>query len=163
MAPSSTRRARAAPRQLAPARVPATARRAARRARAGWRRAAARQTSATGSAGTAAGARVMPSGSRLGERERRDQPDAQAARDIGEQERHAGHVDGRHGADAVLGQIFVEQRPAAALGRQAQHGLAPQPLRERCPVAAPAPRAYPDEGLVEEVPAPRARAASPGP
>src|SRR5437867_6075662 len=42
-------------------------------------------------------------------------------------------------------------RPRLSAARQ--DGLAAQPLLQRRPVAPPPPRAHPDEGLVEEVPA----------
>src|SRR5262249_3903558 len=45
----------------------------------------------------------------------------------------------------------VEQRTAAAFGRQPQDGLAPESLRQGKPLAMRAPRAYPGEGLVEEM------------
>ena len=52
----------------------------------------------------------------------------------------------------MVGEILVEHRAAAALGGEAQDGLVAQSFRQRRCLAASAPRAHPDEGLVEQVP-----------
>ena len=51
----------------------------------------------------------------------------------------------------MVGEILIQQRAATALRGQAQHGLAPEPLRQQRALAASAARAHPHEGLVEEV------------
>ena len=143
--------------------APAAARSAVRRPSAGGRRAAARQTSATGSAGTRAGALTTRSGRRLGQRERRHQADAQATRDVGEQQRHARHVDGRHAAGCArrrdsrrAARGRGSRRPGAAAARAA---AARSAAPDRVARAAGPPRRTAgrrDGG-------PRGHAASPGP
>ncbi len=56
------------------------------------------------------------------------------------------------GPDPGVGEILVQDRAAPALRCQPQDRLAAEPLGQRRPLAPPAPRAHPDEGLVEEVP-----------
>jgi hypothetical protein len=88
----------------------------------------------------------------LAERQRGHEPDPEPARDVGEEERHAGHVDRRDGPDPGVGEVPVEHRAPSALGRQAQDRLAPEALGQGRPLAPPAPRAHPGKGLVEEMP-----------
>src|SRR5262249_39304504 len=89
-----------------------------------------------GQCGHASGLAHHEAGGRLGEGERGDQPNAQASRDVREEQRHARHVDGGDRTNAVLREVVVEQRAAAALTGQPKHGLAPQSLRERSALAA---------------------------
>ena len=90
-----------------------------------------RVTSRTGWSGISARSRAIRSRSDALAGERGNEPDPDAARGVGQQQRDARDVDGRGRPQPPLLEVVVEQPAAAAPRREAQHRLAREPLVER--------------------------------
>ena len=150
-APLSRVSAPALPGQRSPARRPSAATSAANRAATALRRALGRLTSLTGWDGTLGRLDDHPPSRHLVEGERRRETDSEAARDVGQHQRDAGHLDRRQHPHPLPLEVLVEQPAPVALRGQAQQGLPGQPPLERCPAEPAPPGPYPHERLVEEM------------